>query len=145
MELSLPIIAVPAIIALMFKAAIYAYARLSSTHNLTTRLYLLFLFSLSIQNISEIFIFYSLNVNNAMPYFKVKLFYAATIAAIGFLFHLAFNLAFDDFSALLHLQLGNHASGFIVFHSVASERFRDSRLWNRIYSYPSAGAIVFSI
>lgn len=95
MELNLPIIAVPATIALMFKAAIYVYARYSQTHNLQTRLYLFFLFSFSVQNIAEIFGLYVLNNNNVMPYFQANLFYAATIVGMAVLFHLSASLAFE--------------------------------------------------
>lgn len=96
MELSLPFIIVPPIIALLFKAGIYAYAWSTKTHNLHTRLYLLFLFSFSIQNIAEIFGLYKVNVDSAMPHFEGELFYAAVIVALALFFHLALAVAFDQ-------------------------------------------------
>jgi hypothetical protein len=96
MELSVPLIAVPAILALLLKGAIYYYARKSAAHNVQTRLYLFFLFSLSIQNIAEILVFYSLNVRDVMPHFELRVFYGASIAGIALLFHFATSLAFDD-------------------------------------------------
>jgi hypothetical protein len=96
MELNLPLIILPAIISLLLKAGIYLYARASRTHNFQTQLYLGFLFALSIQNVSEIFALYALNVNGVMATFEAKLFYAASIAAFAPLIHLALSLAFDE-------------------------------------------------
>jgi len=96
MELSLPLIIVPPLIALMFKAGIYAYAWRTKIHNLQTRLYLLFLFSFSIQNIAEIFGLYKVNVDNIMPHFEAGLFYGAVIVALALFFHLAVAVAFDQ-------------------------------------------------
>jgi len=95
MELNLPLIIVPALVSLIFKAGIYVYARASGTHNFQTRLYLSFLFALSIQNVSEVFALYLLNVRGVMAPFEATLFYAASIAAFAPLVHLALALAFD--------------------------------------------------
>ena len=95
MELNFPIIAIPAAVALIFKAAIFVYARYSGTHNLQTRLYLFFLFFFSVQNISEISGFYVLNVKGVMPYAEANLFYASAIAGMAFLFHLSASFAFE--------------------------------------------------
>ena len=95
MELNFPIIAIPAAAALVFKAAIFIYARYSGTHNLQTRLYLFFLFFFSVQNVAEISGFYALNVKGVMPYAEANLFYASTIAGMAFLFHLSASFAFE--------------------------------------------------
>lgn len=95
MELNFPIIAIPAAAALVFKAAIFIYARYSGTHNLQTRLYLFFLFFFSVQNIAEISGFYVLNVKGVMPYAEANLFYASAIAGMAFLFHLSASFAFE--------------------------------------------------
>jgi len=96
MDSYFPVIAVPATVALLFKAAIYFYARSSNTQNFETRLYLLFLFCFSLQNIAEVFGFYNLNIKGLMPYVEAKLFYAATIGGMAFLFHLSVSMVFDD-------------------------------------------------
>lgn len=86
----------PALIALAFKGGIFAYARYSGTHNSRTRLYLYFLFALSIQNLAEISGLYKLNVVGLMPYLEGYVFYAASITVIAFLTHLSFAVAFDQ-------------------------------------------------
>lgn len=94
MELNTLLISLPAIIALLIKGGIYLYARYSGTHNHLTRLYLYALFALSVQNIAEIWHFYTLG-RGLMPYFEVKAFYAASIAALALFFHLAMSLGVD--------------------------------------------------
>lgn len=96
MGIGLPLICLPAVASLVLKGGIYAYARLSGTHNLQTRLYLGFLFALSLQNVAELFGLYALNVSGVMPYVEARLFYAATIIAFPFLFHLAVSLALNE-------------------------------------------------
>ena len=96
MDLKLPFIIVPALVSLVFKAGIYVYARLSGIHNFQTRLYLFFLFALSIQNVSEIFALYALNIQGTMPTAEATLFYAASIVAFAPLLHLAVFMAFDE-------------------------------------------------
>ena len=85
----------PAMIALIIKAGIYLYARSSKTHNYQTRLYLLFLFALSIQNIAEIAHFYVL-ADGVIPAFEVTVFYAASIVAILLLFHLSIAVSWES-------------------------------------------------
>ncbi len=97
MELNVFLICLPAFTALLFKGGIYAYAYHSKTHNQQTRLYLYFLFALSIQNIAEIFALYTANTQDVIPYFEVTVFYASSIAIIALLLHLALSLAFDDY------------------------------------------------
>ena len=84
----------PAMIALIIKAGIYLYARHSNTHNYRTRLYLLFLFALSIQNIAEIAHFYVL-ADGIIPTFEITAYYAASIVAILLLFHLSIALSWE--------------------------------------------------
>ncbi len=95
MEVNPFVVSLPAIVALLFKGGIFAYAFSSKTHNLQTRLYLLFLFALSIQNIVEISHFYALS-RGIIPYFEITVFYAAAIIALALLFHLAVTLSFSE-------------------------------------------------
>jgi hypothetical protein len=97
MELNVLLICLPAFIALLFKGGIYAYAYRSETHNRQTRLYLYFLFALSVQNIAEIFALYTANTQDVIPYFAVTIFYASSVVIIALLVHLALSLAFDDY------------------------------------------------
>ena len=78
----------PAVIALLTKAAIYFYARYSGVDNLKTRLYLLFLFSLSIQNLSEITFFTGRAYNLPEP-LGGTLYFCASVFALAFLLHLS--------------------------------------------------------
>ena len=83
-------------IALLIKGGIFAYAHFSDTHNKQTRLYLLFLFALSIQNIAEVSGFYTLITHNIIPATQATTYYASSIVALAFIFHLALHLAFDE-------------------------------------------------
>lgn len=74
----------PALLALIAKAVIFFYARNTRQRNLETHLYLLFLFALSIQNLSEIFVFLG-----PSQYEMVLVYFGASIVAIGLLLHLA--------------------------------------------------------
>lgn len=82
--------ALPAIVALLAKAGIFFYAHYSRVHNLQTRLFLLFLFSLSIQNLAEISFFIT-NVEGVgtAPFANGTLYFAASILAIALLLHIA--------------------------------------------------------
>ncbi len=82
----------PAMIALLIKASIYWYARKSKTHNYHTRLFLFFLFALSVQNIAEITHFYVL-ASGVIPEFEVRVYYMASIAAAALLLHLSIALS----------------------------------------------------
>lgn len=84
--------AIPAILALVAKAVIYLYARYSPIRNLETRLYLLFLFALSIQNIAEIGVFNSFAKHYQEPTSGI-LYFGASIVAIAILLHLALVLS----------------------------------------------------
>lgn len=85
---ALPAVALPAIVALLAKAGIFFYARYSKVHNLQTRLYLLFLFALSIQNVAEIFGLTAHEEGLASPP-SGTLYFGSSIFAIAFLLHLA--------------------------------------------------------
>ncbi len=85
----------PAITALLIKAGIYWYARQTSTHNYHTRLFLFFLFALSVQNIAEIAHFYVL-ASGVIPEFEVRVYYLASIAAGGLLVHLSIAVAWKQ-------------------------------------------------
>jgi hypothetical protein len=95
MEVNFWLISLPAMIALALKGGIYAYARFSRTHSLQTRLYLFTLFFFSMQNVAEIAHFYTFIERGLIPTFEVNVFYASTIIAYAFLFHLALTLVFD--------------------------------------------------
>ncbi|MEK7623605.1 MAG: hypothetical protein AAB408_02970, partial [Patescibacteria group bacterium] len=77
---------IPAILALVFKAIIFFYARGSKQHSLETQLYLLFLFALSIQNLSEIFVFLG---GDPTKHRMIFVYFGASIVGIGVLMHLA--------------------------------------------------------
>lgn len=83
--------ALPAIVALLGKVAMYFYARYSRVHNLQTRLYLLFLFCMSIQNLMEIR-FFLRNADGVaiQPTTSGTVYFSVSILAIAFLLHLAF-------------------------------------------------------
>src|SRR5690349_15617676 len=80
--------AIPALVTLCAKAGLFFYAGYSNIHNLRTRLYLLFLFSLSIQNVAELTFFVGRTEELAEPW-GGKLHFAATMPAFAFLLHLA--------------------------------------------------------
>lgn len=105
MEHTIPLIIIPAAIALLFKAGIYAYAHFSRVSNAQTRIYLLFLFSLSLQNISEIFGLYKLNVEHIIPYTEATLFYGVSIFIIALMYQLALTLAFDRIDGIKRIAL----------------------------------------
>lgn len=97
MDLHALLITLPAIVALAFKGGIYVYAANSKIHSRQTKLYLYFLFAMSLQNLAEIFGFYSLNAKHIIPYFEATAFYAASIVIIVLLFHLVLSLVYDDY------------------------------------------------
>jgi hypothetical protein len=101
MEVNFWLISLPAVIALALKGGIYLYARFSRTHSLQTRLYLFTLFFFSLQNIAEIGHFYTFIQRGLIPTFEVNMFYASTIVAYAFMFHLALTLVFDARSATI--------------------------------------------
>lgn len=89
--------ALPAVAALLAKAGIFFYARHSAVDNVQTRLYLLFLFCLSIQNLAEIQLF----ITNAgsltnPPQFIGTLYFSTSIAAVALLLHLSLLIARDS-------------------------------------------------
>lgn len=96
MELNAPLLALPAIIALLFKGGIYAYAHYSRQHSVLTRLYLLFLFALSVQNLAEITHFFVWE-QGVIPDFPLRLYYACSIIALAFVFHFALAVSDDRF------------------------------------------------
>ncbi len=97
MDLYALLITLPAVVALVFKSGIYAYAAAAKVHRRRTRLYLYFLFAVSVQNLAEIGSFYSLNAQRVIPYFAGTAFYAASIIVIVLLFHLTLSLALDEY------------------------------------------------
>lgn len=97
MELTIPVICLPAIVALVLKAAIYIYVCLIRVaRSIETRLYFLFLLALVAQNLAEIVAIYRLNVTDTVPYSEAKLFYVSMIVAFAFLFQLSTFLAFRE-------------------------------------------------
>ena len=88
------LISLPAVLALLFKGGIYAYAHYSKTHNLQTRLYLLALFALSIQNVSEISHFYTLLERGDDTEFRSNGVLRIEYCRPRFFFHLALSLSF---------------------------------------------------
>jgi len=97
MELNPYLVSLPAILALLAKGSIYAYAHYSPTHNFVTRLFLLALFALSVQNIAEISHFFVLH-RGEIPVFELAVYYTASIMALAFFFHLAVRMAVGDIS-----------------------------------------------
>jgi DNA-binding protein Fis len=87
--------AVPAVLALLAKGIIYLYAHYSPQRNVETRLYLLFLFALSIQNLAELSAFSDKSLGLLEPNWG-KLYFAAGIVALALLAHLALRLAADS-------------------------------------------------
>lgn len=96
MELSNYLFLLPAMLALLIKSGIFVYAHFSDTHNTQTRLYLFFLFALSIQNIAEISGFYTLITHNVIPSTEATIYYASSIIALALILHLALHLAFNE-------------------------------------------------
>lgn len=82
--------AIPATAALLLKAAIFAHACFSKVRRLRTRLCLFFIFCIAIQNVAEIsfFLTHVEGWANSQTT-NGKLWYGATILAIGVLMHLA--------------------------------------------------------
>lgn len=95
MEFSPFINAAPAAIALAVKAGIFLYARLSPVHNRLTKIFLLALFALCVQNLAEISHFFTLAAGY-VPTFELTLWYVSGITALMLLWHLAVGLALDD-------------------------------------------------
>ena len=90
--------ALPAILALAAKGVIYLYARFSELRTLETRLYLWFLFALSVQNLAEVGIF----VLCGAPSVRIL---RASIIAIALLLHLALVIAREWRHTLIWLAL----------------------------------------
>ncbi|MFL6621959.1 MAG: 3-oxoacyl-[acyl-carrier-protein] synthase III C-terminal domain-containing protein [Sulfurifustis sp.] len=80
--------ALPAVVSLLIKIVIYFYARATAIHNRQTRLYLLFLFSLSIQNLAEIVFLTGRAEGMPEPGSEGQLYFAASIVAVVLLLHL---------------------------------------------------------
>lgn len=86
--------AIPAMFALLVKAGLFFYARASKVHNTETQLYLLFLFSLSIQNLAEIGLFSDLK--HSLPLTTGgKLWYGAIMIAVALFLHLAWVISIN--------------------------------------------------
>lgn len=92
--------AIPALLALTAKAVIFFYARFSGQRNLETRLYLLFLFALSIQNLAEVTFFTAKAQNLPAPPGGL-LYFAGTIPALALFLHLTLILATNKFARSL--------------------------------------------
>ncbi|MEE9596392.1 MAG: hypothetical protein V3V96_06410, partial [Acidiferrobacterales bacterium] len=91
--MGLPIYAIPALVALIAKGILFAYARFSQVRNFETRLYLFFLFALSIQNLAEILTFRTIAQDGLFPKIYGLTYYGASIAAIALLLHITVVLA----------------------------------------------------
>ena len=91
--MGLPIYAIPALVALIAKGILFAYARFSQVRNFETRLYLFFLFALSIQNLAEILTFRTIAQDGLFPKIYSLTYYGASIAAIALLLHITVVLA----------------------------------------------------
>lgn len=87
--------AIPAVIALLAKVGIFFYARYSRVHNLKTRIYLIFLFCMAVQNLMEIQFFTADAEGGASnpPTVSGLLYFGVSILAIALLLHLAVILA----------------------------------------------------
>lgn len=90
----LTVYTLPAVVALLAKGGMFFYARYSKVHNVQTRLYLLFLFSLSIQNLAEVSVFIT-NTEGDRNLLRLfgTLYFSASILAIALLAHLALTMA----------------------------------------------------
>lgn len=84
--------ALPAMVALLAKAAIFFYAHQSKVHNLQTKLYLVFLFALSIQNLAEIWAF-AAHADGLPSPPTGTLYFSASTLAIAFMLHFALSVA----------------------------------------------------
>ena len=96
MELNAPLLSLPAFVALLVKGGIYVFAHYSRQHSVLTRLYLLFLFALSVQNLAEISHFF-VWAGGTVPDLQLRLYYACAIVALAFVFHFALAVANDRF------------------------------------------------
>jgi N-terminal 7TM region of histidine kinase/Bacterial regulatory protein, Fis family len=86
--------ALPAMVALLAKIGIFYYARYTKVHNIQTQLYLLCLFALSIQDLTEIQLFLSnAKALTHPPEISGTIYYSASILAIAFFLHLTLALA----------------------------------------------------
>lgn len=95
---------VPAVCALVANGFIFFYARYSNVHNLQTRLYLLFLFSLSIQTLAEISIFAAL-ASGVISETGGRIWFSSTIFAMVLFLHLAFVISSDREAVRTRLRL----------------------------------------
>lgn len=86
--------AIPALLTLVAKAGIFFYAKQSRAHNLSTRIFLLFLFCLAIQNLSEITFFSAKAANLPVPP-AGRIYFAASILALALFLHLSWLMAQD--------------------------------------------------
>lgn len=92
MELSL--YAIPALLALGIKGVIFIYAQRSPIRSLQTRLYLLFLIALSVQNVAELTFFDAASVGANIPK-GGYVYFGASILALAFAVHLAMSIAWN--------------------------------------------------
>jgi small-conductance mechanosensitive channel len=87
--------ALPAILALLIKIAMFVYARYSKVHNLQTQLFLLFLFCVAVQNLAEIQ-FFLLHEDGYLRASDVgSWWYGAAVLELAFLLHLTFVVGTD--------------------------------------------------
>jgi len=86
---------IPAVVALLIKAGIYFYVRPLSLRSLQTRIFLLFLITLSLMNLSEISYFVTFDgVRPEMPP-GGYLYFACSIVGLALILHLALLMARD--------------------------------------------------
>ena len=91
MEMNAFWLSLPAIIAFSIKIILLFYAQKSPVQNKETRLFLYFLFVLALQNIAEIFVFYT-GQKGIIPNFEAFTYFAISIAALSLLVHLTLAL-----------------------------------------------------
>ena len=95
----------PAAIALVLKAGLFAYAYHSRTRNPQTRIYMALLALLFVQNLALIPGYIEIAAGHT-PYQEATLFYLTEILAVAVLLHLAASLAFESGSRAIRLAAG---------------------------------------
>lgn len=99
-------LAIPAIVALVIKIALFFYAQQSI--NRLTRWYLVFLFFLGLMNIGEIWHFVALN-QDKIPFYSMHLYYFGLALSLPTFLRLAFEVSYQD----------TPAKAIVLCHSLA--------------------------
>ena len=96
MEFDLPIIyALPAIIAFVFKVILLLYANASSSQSKVTRLFVIFLFALSLNNLAEVSFFLA-GGKDVIPVLPLNLYFLSAFAALALFVHLFSSFVFGS-------------------------------------------------